>query len=141
MLWLGVLLNGLAACSRGPGTGPVEIAWDRDVCEHCRMVISDRAHAAEIRGGPGNRVYRFDDLGCALSWLRERGWDAQAVEIWVADSRHPHDIRWLDARTAHYLPGQTTPMDYGLGAVPGAPPGGLDFAGARRAILERDRSR
>jgi nitrous oxide reductase accessory protein NosL len=141
MLWLGALLAGLAACARAPQSGPVEIAWDRDVCEYCRMVISDRAHAAQIRGGPGNKVYRFDDLGCALNWLQARGWDQQGVEIWVADSRHPRQVHWLDARAAHYLPGQTTPMDYGLGAVSGAPLGSLDFTAARRAMLERNRSR
>ncbi len=41
------------------------------------------------------------------------------TEIWVADWR---DGDWIDARSAHYLAGQQTPMGYGLGAQQEAAP-------------------
>ena len=38
----------LAGCSRS-ADGPGKIAWDRDVCVRCSMVISERSFAAQIR--------------------------------------------------------------------------------------------
>lgn len=126
----------LAACSGDPGTGPVEVRWDRDVCARCNMVLSDRRHAAQVRHTPtdGGRsqLYRFDDIGCAVLWLAQQPWrDQPGVEIWVTDHR---DGRWLDARQAHYVTGQLTPMQYGLGAQTQAGPDTLDFGAAREHI-------
>ena len=70
LICLAVLL--LAACSGDAGKGPVGVKWDRDACERCRMVISDRQHAAQIRYFPDegrSRVVKFDDFGCAVLWL------------------------------------------------------------------------
>lgn len=126
----------LAACSGDPGTGPVEVKWDRDVCTRCNMVLSDRQHAAQVRYTPvdGSRgqVKKFDDLGCAVLWLEQQPWHAEpGVEIWVTDHRDGH---WLDARTAFYVTGQLTPMQYGLGAQAEPADGALDFGQARRHI-------
>lgn len=126
----------LAACSGDPGTGPAEVKWDRDVCARCNMVLSDRNHAAQVRYTPtdGSRseVRKFDDIGCAVLWLDQQPWrDAAGVEIWVSDHQTG---RWLDARTAHYLTGQLTPMQYGLGAQSEPIAGALDFAAARKHI-------
>ncbi len=127
----------LAACGGDPGQGPVEVKWDRDACERCRMVLSDRLHSAQVRVPTldgRSRVYRFDDIGCALIWLEERAErDDPATEIWVNDWRTGD---WIDARTATYLRGQVTPMEYGLGAQPEPAPDGLDFAQAKAHILD-----
>ena len=127
----------LAGCSPDSGSGPVEVTWDRDACERCRMVLSDRLHAAQVRGGPAGepaRVYKFDDLGCAVVWLKDKPWaDAPATEIWVNDHRSG---QWIDARHAHYLTGQVTPMGYGLGAQTDPAEGALDFARAKAHIFE-----
>jgi copper chaperone NosL len=131
--WLRLALTGLAlawltACSRDPGTGPLPITWDREPCERCRMVISDRLHAAEVRGGPKHQLYKFDDLGCALIWLQEQPWkDEPSTEIWVTDRQDGH---WLDARKARYVVGDVTPMAYGLGAQTATAAGTLDLAAA-----------
>jgi nitrous oxide reductase accessory protein NosL len=129
----------LSACGGDPGQGPVEVKWDRDACERCRMVLSDRLHSAQVRvptPDGGSRVYRFDDIGCALIWLEERAErDDPATEIWVNDWRTGD---WIDARTATYLRGQVTPMEYGLGAQPEAAPDGLDFAQAKAQIFDVD---
>lgn len=140
-----LLTSGIASmitgCSPNPQSGPSEITWDRDTCAYCRMVISNRAYAAQIRGGKRNKVYKFDDLGCAVNWLHERGWSIGEVEIWVGDHRHPHESHWLDARKAHYVSGQTTPMDYDFGAVNVAGNNSVDFATARQSMLNRDKQR
>ena len=114
-----VLITLLAGCSGDPGTGPVEVKWDRDVCARCNMVLSDRRHAAQVRYSPAgqrSQVRLFDDLGCAVLWLDKQPWgDDPTVEVWVNDHQ---DGSWIDARSARYLPGQITPMEYGLGAQP-----------------------
>lgn len=131
-----VLVAALFACSGDPGTGPADVKWDRDACERCRMVVSERGYAAEVRGGPKRQVYKFDEIGCALVWLEDQPWkDDPATEIWVADYRNG---QWLDARKAWYVPGLKTPMDYGLGAVGEALPDSIDFTEAKRHIFAKE---
>ena len=108
LLLLLVLLSG---CGGDPATGPGPVAWDRDTCERCNMAIGDRRFAAQVRGGADHRVHRFDDLGCALLWIDEE--KEEPEEIWVRDL---DGASWLAAEEAHYVPVDTTPMDYGFGA-------------------------
>lgn len=124
-----VLTLGLVAGCSQPTTGPVEVKWDRDACHRCRMVLSDRQHAAEVRVNRKGRskVYKFDDIGCAVLWLEKQPWKDEPntkTEIWVTDYRNGH---WIDARKATYVPGQITPMEYGLGARDTPVKGGLTF--------------
>lgn len=126
----------LAGCSGDPGAGPKAVKWDREACERCRMVLSDRKHSAQVRvhaNTAETKVYFFDDIGCALTWLEDKPYrDAANTEIWVTDWR---DGSWIDARKATYLPGQLTPMQYALGAQPEAAPEGLDYAQAKAHIF------
>jgi len=128
---IAALLLLLAGCSGDAGTGPVEVKWDRDVCERCRMVLSDRLYSAQIRGaaeGQKTKVYRFDDIGCAVLWLEQQPWrDDPRTEIWVNDYRTG---AWIDARTAYYVRERITPMAYGLGAQTDPLPGALNYAAA-----------
>lgn len=129
--WLLLLLAGLAGCSGDPGTGPVEVKWDRDVCERCRMVLSDRLYSAQVRGGSEGqktKVYRFDDVGCAVLWLEQQAWrNDPRTEVWVNDYRTGV---WIDARSAYYVKDRITPMAYGLGAQADPAPGALSYAQA-----------
>jgi hypothetical protein len=116
----------VTACGQGSATGPEAIHWDRQTCEHCQMVISDRVDAAEIRLPGERRVHAFDDLGCALLWLDHQGLlgkstpgaDAakvsEAAEVWVRDAT---GSRWIDGRQARYAGGFSTPMAYGYGVA------------------------
>jgi len=127
-------------CSGDPGTGPVAVKWDRLACERCRMVLSDPRHAAQVRvaqPGGGSRVYFFDDIGCALVWLEDQAFrDAVGTEIWTTDWRTG---TWIDARRAFYLPGQVTPMAYGLGAQADPAPEALSFEQAQQRVLDMER--
>ncbi|SCZ64662.1 nitrous oxide reductase accessory protein NosL [Thiohalomonas denitrificans] len=142
LVFLLSLLSLLVACSGDPGTGPVDVEFnsDSDTCERCRMVMSDPHYSAQIRGGPEggeSRVYRFDDIGCAVIWLDEQPWrDNPAVEIWVNDHR---DGEWINAREAWYVEGNKTPMAYGLGARDDPAEGALTFEQARERIYEMER--
>ena len=128
-------LPALAACSRDSGHGPIKVHWDRDTCKRCNMALSDRHYAAQVRGGPKHEAFKFDDVGCALFWLREQPWaEAADTEIWVNDFRSGE---WLDARRAHYVAGKTTPMSYGYGALEKPEAGSVDFAAMKADILAR----
>ncbi|MCW8957220.1 MAG: nitrous oxide reductase accessory protein NosL [Gammaproteobacteria bacterium] len=126
------------SCSE-PDTGPVEIKWDRDACERCRMVLSDRLHSAQVRGGPQggkSKVYKFDDFGGAVLWLQDKPWkDDAKTEIWVNDHRDGH---WIDGRKAWYITGQITPMEFGLGAQDTAVDNALNYQQAIDYIVQRE---
>lgn len=130
-----ILLN---ACSAEPGNGPAEVKWDRTACERCRMVLSDRHFAAQVRylpaGKKRSKVVQFDDIGCATLWLQDKPWkDDPQTRIWVADHRNG---AWINARTASYIKDKLTPMEYGLGAQSDPVPGALDFEQAKAHVIE-----
>lgn len=134
----------LAACGGPAGwpEGMTEIKWDRDVCVRCSMVISDRRFAAQLRGGARDTVFKFDDVGCLVFWLRdklaEHPWMADAAtRMWVADAASRADaVKWLDPRKAHYI-GKSSPMGYNFGAVSAPLAGSMDFAQMRAHVLAK----
>ena len=138
-LMVGALLV-LSACGDSEKTGPVDIHWDRDVCELCRMFISDPRFAAEVRGGEKNKIYKFDDIGCAINWLNDQHWAGdQTAEIWAAEATSTREkVIWLKAREARYVKGDLTPMNYGYSAVmpvEGGEQVGIDFVTLTTKIL------
>lgn len=146
----GLLLTPLAAalsgCKKGNWPdGMAEIVWDRDTCARCKMVISDRRFAVQVRGGPDNTAYKFDDIGCLVFWLRDQAdkhpWlvDA-ATRYWVADfgSKSREEMTWLDPKKAQYTT-RSSPMGYNFAAVPAAMPGSLDFNDMRQQTLAKSK--
>ena len=130
----------LSACARhARGTGPEPVRLGRDVCARCQMVLSDVRFVAEVRGGPGDALHHFDDVGCAVSWLGAQAWGADPlVRIWVASlASRGESPEWLDARHAAYRPGHTSPMGYNYGAVATAAAGDVDFPTLQHAALAR----
>ena len=131
----------LTACGEKQ-TGPVDVKWDRDACDRCQMMLSDRKFSAQIRIFPeGKRsiVMRFDDVGCATLWLdsqKQKGqsWESSShTQIWVTDYKTGD---WLDAKTAWYVKDQISPMNYGLGAVLTKQSGALNYEQAKQHIIE-----
>ncbi len=117
--------------------GPEPIRYDRDVCVICNMIISDPRFAAEIRA-PDGKLYKFDDIGDAIHWMRMQDWfkaGQQPKEFWVMNYRDGKT--WLDARKAFYITGVVSPMDYGFGAVPEKEPGAISYEEMERRVLEK----
>ncbi len=57
-------------CSQGNKEQlPVDFVWDREVCEECKMAVSDPHFAAQVIDPEGNAHY-FDDIGCSILWLK-----------------------------------------------------------------------
>jgi len=136
----------LAAC-KPQIEGPEEIRWGRETCEICGMIISDPFFAAEIRGGADRKLYKFDDIGDAVHWLKMQDWAEAAnvapdqnpdqnpdIEFWVRDVET--GTRWLDARGARYLTGLVSPMDYGFGAVESSGPDTISYPEMFQAALD-----
>jgi len=144
----GLLLTPLAAalsgCRKGNWPdGMVDIKWDRDTCARCSMVISDRRFAGEIRGGPEQAAFKFDDPGCLAFWLKEQAdkypWLAEpATRMWVADfnSKSRDEMNWLDPRQARYI-GRTSPMGYNFAAIAEPLAGAIDFTDMRQQTLAK----
>ncbi|MDZ4251120.1 MAG: protein NosL [Sulfuritalea sp.] len=143
----GLALTPIAAALSACGSagawpeGMAEIKWDRDTCTRCSMVISDRRFAAELRGGEKNTVFKFDDIGCAVFWMRDRQKDHPwltdpATRLWVADVSASGD-KWLEARKAYYSGGKMSPMAYNLGAKVYAEAGDLGFEEMRQHVLAK----
>jgi len=138
------LAAALAACGRSENwaEGMRPIKWDRDPCAHCGMVISDRRFAAELCGAASNAVAKFDDVGCAVSWQRDKAqaqpWSADpATRLWVADMASTSErLVWLDARSAHYV-SMTSPMGYNLAASAQPQADAVDFQTMRERALAR----
>lgn len=125
----------LGACSREPGSGPVEIKWDRETDPRCSMVISDKRFAAQIRD-PNRKAWKFDDIGCAMFWLMQQTFSEQTpnTEYWVADYKTGS---WIDARQAWYLEGKKSPMGYHFAAVAEAEAGAIPYTEMKKRILSR----
>ncbi len=127
----------LIGCENTPDSGPGKVRWDRDSCQRCVMVVSEPNFAAQIRGGmPGEKqkLYKFDDLGCAVIWLDQQDWkDNPDNQIWVG---HYQTGEWIDAEQAHFVKNQLSPMNYGLGAQQETSPGALTFAQAKEHIYK-----
>ena len=68
-----------------------------------------------------------------MIWLQDKEWkDEAGTEIWVTDYTNG---QWINARTANYVTGKLTPMNYGLGAQVEAAAGALDFTQAIEHIM------
>ncbi|MGQ5488566.1 hypothetical protein ACUH78_06930 [Thauera sp. ZXT1-4] len=148
----GLLLTPLAAALSGcrdDGKWPEgmkSIIWDRDTCVRCNMAISDRRFAAELRGGPKDTVFKFDDVGCLVFWLEEKRdrfpWmDDPSTRMWVADynSKSRDEMTWHDPRQVRYIT-RTSPMGYNYGAAGGMSDGeSVTYEEMRQQTLAKGR--
>lgn len=130
----------LSACGRASmPAGMVEVKWDRDTCVRCSMALSDRRFAAQVRGGPKDASFKFDDIGCAAFWLKAQPWGREAAtRVWVADvGSRGNEVQWLDAKKAHYVGGKISPMGYNFGALVAPQAGSIDYESMREHVLAK----
>lgn len=104
----------LSSCSEKNPEDMHKIHWDRDMCERCQMVISEKHFAVQIINKKTHKAHMFDDIGCTVLWFKEENhkWFKEA-KIWIADAKNGD---FIDAREASYTKGNLTPMGYGLKA-------------------------
>lgn len=109
------LLLGLSACREKIDTGPHVIHYGEDVCERCKMIISDKRFAAQLVDQKG-KALKFDDVGCLSAYLKESGGEGGMPHfMYVTDFATGE---WLDAGKAFYLlnPELRSPMGYNIAA-------------------------
>jgi len=101
-------------CEKKPVGEAQKMHWDRDMCERCKMAISERKYAVQIIDPKTGRNYKFDDIGCAVLWMDEEQipWREKAI-IWITDAKTG---KWIDARKAKFVEGSITPMAFGFSA-------------------------
>lgn len=125
------------ACDSKIDTGVKEVKYDREVCERCKMVISDRNYAVQIVNKTDGKRYYYDDIGCAVLWFKEKSLDWQnSAVIYVTDA---NSGKWLDASKAHWTYGANTPMDFGFSANESEVVGvdNFDYIHVQEQILKR----
>ncbi|MFO0745874.1 MAG: hypothetical protein U1F43_09400 [Myxococcota bacterium] len=89
---------------------PVPIAWDREPCAHCHMQIGEPRHAVQLITSDGS-VFDFDDVGCAVAFLRAR--QPHIHRLWF----HGDGDSWLGTDVVGFVDADMTPMGSGLRAV------------------------
>jgi copper chaperone NosL len=98
----------LAACTND--NAAVEPVWGKEPCAQCGMVVGDRRFGAQLVTDDGDHML-FDDVGCMVAYI-----DAKKIaprRMWAHDA---DTGAWLDARSARYIGGAPSPMDYGFEA-------------------------
>jgi len=58
-------------CEQKPTNGPAKIHWDRDMCDRCVMVLSDRKNTLQLQNPTTKKIHKFDDIGCMVLWFEE----------------------------------------------------------------------
>ncbi len=109
-----VAISLFLGCQDTPKDGAAKIHWDRDMCDRCVMVLSDRKNSIQLKHPTTNKVYKFDDIGCMVLWFDEENIDFKdSAKIWITDA---NSGEWIDARGAFYTSGNVTPMAFGFSA-------------------------
>ena len=126
---LALILCWAAGCRSIPDE-PTAIAYDREPCAHCHMLVGDPRYAAQLVTSDGN-IANFDDPGCALRYLAEV--NPRVHRLWFRDAKRD---RWIPASEVGFVRGAETPMGHGLAASDATAPGALSIAQATAIVTE-----
>lgn len=103
-----------AGCGAKPsGPQPPDIAFGRDVCEQCGMIISEARFACATVLDDGNS-HKFDDIGEMVMYHMDHP-DQQVSAYFVHDY---NTEKWMRGEPAFYVQSDSlkTPMGHGLAA-------------------------
>ncbi|MDW8069573.1 MAG: nitrous oxide reductase accessory protein NosL [Anaerolineae bacterium] len=112
-----ILLWTLTACARPSGLRPPDIAYGKDPCVECGMIINDPRFAAAYVTRDG-QARLFDDIGDMVVYYRKHREDVAAFFV------HDYETRaWIDATQAFFVqsPRIHSPMGFGLAAFSDRP--------------------
>ena len=129
LLSLGVLFWYLSNANQTPdkinntSRHPLEYKDNTLQCPQCNMFIVGKNDTAQIITNDG-KTHFFDDVGCAILWIREKKLSMQSLTFWV-HTRDTHDF--IEASKAFYSVTDNTPMKYGFGAYEKKQPTSISF--------------
>lgn len=102
------------ACARAHSGSPEPVAvhFGEDECAHCKMIVSDDRHAAEVVTSPGVATI-YDDVGCLLTKVAGSRPDPRSIFVRAFDRD-----AWLRADDALLVHSAeiASPMGYGFSA-------------------------
>lgn len=99
------LLLMLSACE----IKPEKIEYGFDGCVYCKMIITDRLHAAQVVNSKG-RAYKYDAIECMIMDIKDKN-PADIGMLLVTDYTKPEAL--IDAITATYLVSINLPSPMG----------------------------
>ena len=110
-----VLLFIFISCSNNNELGPVDIHYGQDICERCKMIISEEIFSSQIIHHDGT-VNNFDDIGGMLVYIMDNQINTENKKIYVKDYQSK---KWINSKEAIFLSLEdiNTPMNFGLVAV------------------------
>lgn len=99
MKYLTILFAIFLLISCSPSPEPID--YGNDICDFCKMNITDNKYAAELVTSKG-KVYKFDSIEC-LFQLKEMEFkvDDEIHSEWVNDFSNPGEL--IDLRKAFFL--------------------------------------
>jgi copper chaperone NosL len=105
----------LASCNKDNELKPVDIHYGQDICERCKMIISEEKFSSQLILNNG-KVYNFDDIGGMIIYISENKINPENEKIYVKDFI---TNKWLNSDEAVYikLENINTPMNFGIIAV------------------------
>lgn len=112
---LSIFLLILISCSNNNELKPVDIHYGQDICERCKMIISEEKFSSQLIRENGD-VFNFDDIGGMLVYVLENKINPENKKIYVKDFISK---KWLTSDEAVFvsLENINTPMNFGLVAV------------------------
>ena len=110
---------------------PLEFKDNTVQCPQCHMYLVGKKYTAQIITKE-LKTHFFDDIGCAILWLKEQKIEPKSVTIWVFSNDSNH---YIDAFKAAYSSDDETPMHYGFGAYERLKEGMIDFNEMRLRML------
>jgi len=105
-----ILILTVSGCVGEHRRRPPVIRYGRDVCDECRMIISEERFSAASFNSEGEAV-RFDGIGCLIRYHVRH--PLHAEKTWVHDYQSE---KWVQADSAFFVSTQTvaTPMGSGI---------------------------
>jgi copper chaperone NosL len=111
MIGLFSLLILVFSCGDTSEYGPSEIYYGEDICERCKMIISEKEFASQYKISDKKNV-KFDDIGCMIHFMdEEKPEHIESIYVMDYDSGE-----WIDAESGYFVWTETvnTPMGYGI---------------------------
>ncbi len=100
LAFIGLLALILGACGGTAGAqGPPDIAYGRDICVQCGMIINEERFSAAYTLDDGTEKV-FDDLGGLLLHQRATGDTIDSKHTWVHDFR---TVERVDVANAYFV--------------------------------------
>lgn len=116
LLTLTVLVFCSVSCGKKVDTAAADPVWDRQICDQCKMILSNRNFAAQVINlDTGKRLY-FDDIGCALRYLATEKMTPFSEKI-ILYATNANTGKWVDLKNGRIIKGYVTPMSSSFGVI------------------------